>query len=147
MSYKASVRFTNLFLFFFLLFRLRHIRKQFLVHFDLFFRFRQRRDQSCAVLSGAGKACILVDSIGIFFFFIRHCLSFFLFWIFLQSETCRLQGCIFKHALVQRLPNNRHIHLPAFRIAQDKNTQRSPLCLRFLSSTLEKAFCANVAVI
>src|SRR5699024_5864366 len=37
---------------------------------------------------------------------------------------------------VQRLLHNRHIHWPAFPIAQVKNTQRSPLRLRFLACTL-----------
>ena len=48
---------------------------------------------------------------------------------------------------VQRYENNRTNHLPASPIAQVKNPQRSPLRLRFLTCTLEEAFCVSDSVI
>ena len=48
---------------------------------------------------------------------------------------------------VQRYENNRTNHLPASPIAQVKNPQRSPLRLRFLTCTLEEAFCVIDPVI
>ena len=48
---------------------------------------------------------------------------------------------------VQRYENNRTNHLPASPIAQVKNPQRSPLRLRFLTCTLEEAFCVIDSVI